>query len=419
MTTPKHGLDDKTFSQLFYAEADPHSLLGSEWWQLNDWREAALMLAESTGEAEPVARWLGQASPWLGVEILQHFLAGDQTLKAIDPTTRQILLESAQPKLNEPNPIGRAQAYRVLGLFDADKRPGIGVIVKDQQATALPDLEWCEIPDGKFQFSGQVDKFGGSKQEAKELSLPTFYMAKYPVTYAQFQCFTTDPQGFTNQKWWEGLGDAQHRNQEQAVPVEPPFPYANLPRESVSWYYAIAFCRWLSHRLWAIGAQQAIPNTPQPENYNSMNPATWLIRLPTEAEWEKAARGPTGLIYPYGDDFDATKCNTVETGIGLSNAVGIFPLGASPYGVLEMSGNVWEWCLSEAIRNYKNHLAEGVDIGRNEHRVLRGGSCDYKASTARADHRDYDDALRGRGNRGSRGNRGFRVCCTSVPLVNR
>src|SRR5215475_11117084 len=93
----------------------------------------------------------------------------------------------------------------------------------------------------------------------------------------------------------------------------------------------MAFCRWLSYK---IGCE---------------------IRLPTEQEWEKAARGPEGFVYPWGNKYVSGNANIDETwskagpySLKQTSPVGMYPQSMSPYGALEMSGNVWEWCANEA-----------------------------------------------------------------------
>jgi len=199
-----------------------------------------------------------------------------------------------------------ARAHWGVEIAENDTRAGVGL-----RADGLPDIVWCEVPAGEFIY-----------QEDERVTLPAFHIAKYPVTYKQFQAFIDAPDGFSNVKWWDGL----HKDglkQQRSGPGDQAFKFWNHPRERVSWYDAMAFCRWLSAKL-------------RDE-----------ITLPTEEEWEKAARGTDGRAYPHEGAFDPTKGNTAESGIGQTSAVGVFPDGASPYGVMDMSGNVWEWTLTE------------------------------------------------------------------------
>jgi formylglycine-generating enzyme required for sulfatase activity len=119
----------------------------------------------------------------------------------------------------------------------------------------------------------------------------------------------------------------------------------------VSWYEAVAFCRWLS---------------------------AWLgfaVTLPTEQQWERAARGMQGFDYPWGENYRAGHANCYETGdnagpyyIPRTTTVGIYPQAGSPEGVLDMAGNVWEWCLNEY------DTPQNVQLAGKEAWVVRGGS---------------------------------------------
>ncbi len=296
------------------------------------------MLIDFSKDPLTVARWGSRASLPLALEII------DNRNLSIDDRTREILLKHAQNTKTIDNPIGRASAYRVLGMFDADDREGIGV--KD----GLPDIDWVTIPDkGKWVY-----------QDAKHKPLPEFKISRYPITYAQFQIFINASDVVDN-RWWDGMPDEEevygtvYKTREFS---EQNNKYWNHPRTHVSWYQAIAFCRWLSDKL------------------------GYTVDLPTEEQWERAARGTDRRTYPYGNEFDATKGNTSETGIGQTSVVGIFPDGASPDGVLDMSGNVWQWCLNK----YNSPENIAVDAS-GETRVLRGGAFSYYQPSARASSR--------------------------------
>lgn len=235
------------------------------------------------------------------------------------------------------SPAERAEAGRVLSQL-GDSREGVGL-----DKNGFPFIKWCEVPAGEFIY-----------QDSDRLHLPTFFIAKYPITHLQFESFIIPKDGFDNRIWWTGLA------KREVEPKEPRWPIYNHPRERVSWYDTIAFCRWLSSKL------------------------GYEIRLPTEQEWEKAARGTDGRIYPWGaEEYSSGYANIAEKyyNIGAhdlkrTTAVGIYPQAASPYGVLDMIGNVFEWCLNE----YDNPLKTRTE--GDVRRAVRGGSWE-KPQTSR------------------------------------
>lgn len=158
----------------------------------------------------------------------------------------------------------------------------------------------------------------------------------------------------------------------------------NRPVVGVTWYEAVAYCNWLTKQLQVTGCSFRVVREGKLETA-SLEPGTVLIRLPTEAEWEKAARGARGLRWPWGNEWREGAANTEEAGIEETSAVGAFPAGASPCGALDLAGNVWEWTASRWGRGsllrpdygypYDPHdgreEVDGPDL-----RVVRGGSWD-------------------------------------------
>lgn len=198
----------------------------------------------------------------------------------------------------------------------------------------LPDeplLGFVKIPAGPFLMGTREEdisklvRLGGERKRIEwetpqhELALPTYYIARYPVTVAQFQAYVQDS-GHQPR-----LLDFCELNTSDTTPVS----YLN-------WYEVVRYCQWLTERL------RAWEGTPEPLA-TLLQGEGWVITLPSEAEWEKAARGVDGRLYPWGDDADPGRANYAETAIGETSVVGRFPEGASPYGVADMAGNVWEW----------------------------------------------------------------------------
>ncbi len=184
---------------------------------------------------------------------------------------------------------------------------------------AEPLFGFIEIPAGDFKMGDDLHR----------ISLPGYYLACWPVTVAQFAVFV------------EASGDGSHSSRE----------VTNHPVVGVSWHKALAYCRWLNGRLCKLAPERLAMADPLPESecrfWQGLADGSLGVGLPSEAEWEKAARGGDGRIYPWGNDEpDPNRANYGATGLGATSAVGCFPGGASPYGCEELSGNVWEWTRS-------------------------------------------------------------------------
>ena len=292
--------------------------------------------------------------------------AGDQD--ADNPEGGQAYLERLIPRLlgilreSSLNAIERAEAGRALAKL-GDPR----IEVLDP-----PHIEWIDIPAGPF-IMGSDEKTKQDDDETPQhiFDIPYVYrMARYLITNAQFQLFVAAG-GYTHAPYWseaaqhgrwsaagiKGLQDKTPRTTHRAYGA--PFNLPNHPVVGVTWYEALAFTRWLTAAL-----QQA-----------GKIPQGWTVRLPTEAEWEKAARGTDGQPYSWpGDQPDPNCANYGDTGIGSTTAVGAFPGGITPYGVEEMAGNVWEWCSTQWLGNYEDYVAK-VDetLAADTRRVVRGG----------------------------------------------
>jgi len=250
--------------------------------------------------------------------------------------------------------------------------------------TKIPDIEWCEVPAGEFIMGSDDSKWDNEKPRHVVNLEYSYKAAKYPITNAQYGLFVED-KGYTTQRYWTAAGWKWKGNSLGPRDDGEPFNLSNHPVVGVSWYESVAYCRWLTEVLRDCGELAD----------------GWLIRLPTEAEWEKAARGTDGRTYPWGEGFDVEKANGEATEVKSTNAVGIFPDGVSPYGCHEMAGNVWEWGATKvegssySDRKYKpypyqveNEWTEDYLEGKH-FRTLRGGAWYDGADFLRCAVRSY------------------------------
>jgi formylglycine-generating enzyme required for sulfatase activity len=214
-------------------------------------------------------------------------------------------------------------------------------------------LGFVRIPGGAFRMGSdskqdpQSKEWGEREYPQHTVDIPEFYIQHYPVTVAQFGAF---------------VGQSGYRPEDRRCLKG----FTNHPVVYVTWDDAMAYCQWLESWLREKG----------PDGLRRRLAEGWKIRLPTEAEWEKAARGEDGRIYPWGDKFDAERANTYESGIGGTSPVGSFPGGGSPYGGQDMSGNVWEWCADWYDEKYYREAPARNPMGPafGQYHTLRGGS---------------------------------------------
>lgn len=194
-----------------------------------------------------------------------------------------------------------------------------------------------EVPVGDFIY-----------QDGKAVIEEPYLIDVYPVTIQQYEKFI-DGDGYKNNDYWSGPRQIWLRTEGLTEPqlwTDERFNQPDHPVVGVSYYEAEAYAKWAGKRL------------------------------PTEKEWERAARGTDGREYPWGDQFDQERCNTAESSHGMTTPVTRYPNDVSPVGCYDLAGNVWEWTASRS------------EVGEQLW-VLRGGSWDDNQSFARCTNRNW------------------------------
>jgi formylglycine-generating enzyme required for sulfatase activity/uncharacterized caspase-like protein len=217
------------------------------------------------------------------------------------------------------------------------------------------DLGFVLIEAGSFLMGSDPNRHRAALLNERPqiaVNLPAFFMGKYEVTVDQYKACVEDGGCAANPSAVSG-------------PVDRPVRH-------VSWDDAVQYCLWLDRKLreWT-GTPRRIADALS----GASGAPAWKVRLPSEAEWEKAARGTTNRIYPWGDSIDPSRAN-YNNQFKEPTIVGTHPSGASPFGLLDMSGNVWEWTRSRLLRYpYRvNNDREDTRPSKNTERVIRGGS---------------------------------------------
>jgi formylglycine-generating enzyme required for sulfatase activity len=348
--------------------------------------DRTLTLVPELCSAESPASDAGWRAAWLAGEVLLETGANRATQLKLG----REMLERVRARLVELVEGGhltareRAEAGDVLGqLGDPRFDPPAFFLPRTYRGKQEPFAGFIEIPAGPFMMGSRKgdkeandDEFGNPDK----LTIPyVYWIARYPTTVAQYQVFV-EAKGYEEPAWWTPMGwnwrqgqwdstvqegylrdwlrrrPAEQRNtpmwwSEQA--------YANRPVYGVCWFEAMAYCQWLDAQL----------------RQKAKLPTGYQVRLPTEAEWEKAARSDDARRYPWGNrDWDEEKANISPSEINRPTCVGMYPRGASSNSVYDLCGNLWEWCLS-LYKPYPYNPHDGRNaLEAEEPRVLRGGS---------------------------------------------
>jgi formylglycine-generating enzyme required for sulfatase activity len=243
-------------------------------------------------------------------------------------------------------------------------------------ADGIPDIEWLPVaPGGKLVIEDHNDK-------KHTFKVAPFYIARYPVTYAQYEAFVKAEDGYNNPEWWQNFPE-EYRPQQLS---EQNMKSWNNPRDKISWYQAVAYTRWLNRRL----KGRRFPDSGNPGGGEWVIGQGIEVRLPTEWEWQWAAQGgEEQRKYPWGE-WQEGYANTSEAGMNRAIGVGLYPQGVAKCGALDMSGQLLEWCMNK----YDKPGEVRADVS-GESRVLRGGSFyfvqAYASCGARYDNFPYFD----------------------------
>jgi formylglycine-generating enzyme required for sulfatase activity len=373
------------FSHLSFQEflAARHIAETDQWdallqhYQENWWREVILLCAGHLSQSRcwrflerliTQGKTADQRAAALGLAAAA--LAELERFKGQGPLNEQIA-EGAVAIVEIPVPGATAQsrltAGRALGIVGDPRYP----VTLDEWRNSMtppptPDSRsltryWCSVRPGIYCIGGWEDG-----EKSADHDLPGFWIARYPLTVAQYRAFI-DGGGYQNKDYWTKQGWNWKQESNRTQPYlwgDAQYSSPNQAVIGVTWYESMAFCAWL-----AIQLATALP-------------AGFELRLPTEAEWEAAAAYDTQMqrhTYPWGETEPTPEHAIFEddqsTNLGAPALVGVCPTGAAACGALDMGGQVWEWCCSSY-----GAYPQGANIGHNEFKrgeqdvPLRGGA---------------------------------------------
>ncbi|GAB4527906.1 MAG: hypothetical protein OHK0046_46180 [Anaerolineae bacterium] len=214
--------------------------------------------------------------------------------------------------------------------------------------TFFPEpFEWVQVTQGDAVISNPFYNLS----QVIHVSLADFHISKYPVTNDQYEYY---------------LRDIGQQTKASTIQRTASFSAGKNPVIDIYYFEALAFCRWISNKI------------------------SHFVTLPSDAQWIRAARGNTIQKYPWGNAWNGTECNTKESGIRHTTAVDQYPTGASPFNVMDMLGNVYEWCCTDPATGHNHVHDTPTDFNpfhsnKEAHRVFMGGSFDSSIRGASLD----------------------------------
>ena len=372
------------------------------------WREPILLIVGQFGEAERAEnflRELARVSPdaaTLHLACLEIAATAWQEIPRGREAARKEIADKLASAFRDVNVISRAKpavlraaAGRALARL-GDPR---------EEVMKVEAMKFCFVPAGPFDMgSDNTDELALSRENPlrENVEVPAFWISQHPISNAQFAQFVKAG-GYNKPEYWVEAKAVGYRFDGPHDYGEP-YSLPNHPAVGITWFEALAFTRWLTET-------------------QTLRGRGLMAALPSETEWEKAARGgharmrqpkvediggiasgmplgvemliepaPNRRIYPWGNDKpDDTRANFDGAGINSTSALGCFPLGASPYGCQDMSGNVWEWCFTKWQDNYEHYREDEAfnkEVFKDDRRVVRGGSYFFNLRGVRCAYRD-------------------------------
>jgi formylglycine-generating enzyme required for sulfatase activity len=326
------------------------------------------------------------------------------------------------PVIHNPEPRQSAEAPLSESESISVPTPSVKLDEPLSDVTKVETMEFCFVPGGFFVLGSQEDPMAWDGESPPQTcDVPyAYWISRFPVSNGQFREFVADGAYQCREYWLEAeqagcWKDGLFRNPAADTPSTSPedrgepFNLPTHPASGITWYEAQAFSRWMTRKLQQSG----------------ILPPGFGLQLPSEIEWEKAARGGLEIPdhpriarasllpecdppilrknplphrrYSWGDQPDPTRANYLDSGLCATSPLGSFPGGASPYGVEDLCGNVWEWTRSQwGSYPYPSSVEERTrreDSSEAGMRTLRGGAFNYHGSLVRCAVRHHHSLL--------------------------